>query len=60
MERMTYTIDEAAKIIGLSRTNAYAAARRGEFPTIRLGKRFFVPKPALERWLASAGTTVLQ
>jgi excisionase family DNA binding protein len=55
MERSTYTICETARILGLSRANTYAAARRGELPTVRLGKRFFVPRVALERWLASAG-----
>jgi len=52
--RLTHTVEEAGKLLGLSRNSAYALARTGELPTIRLGKRLLVPKAALERLLASA------
>ena len=35
--RATYTIDEVARILGISRTTAYESVRRGE---IRLSDRF--------------------
>jgi excisionase family DNA binding protein len=54
-ERLTHTVEEAAKLLGLGRNSAYALARSGELPTIRLGKRLLVPKAALERLLASTG-----
>lgn len=54
MDRMTLTVEEAAEILGVSRNSAYALARIGELPTIRLGRRLVVPKAALERLLASA------
>jgi excisionase family DNA binding protein len=54
-ERLTHTVEEAGKLLGLSRNSAYALARTGELPTVRLGKRLLVPKAALERLLASAG-----
>ena len=47
----TITIEQAAKVLGLGRTAAYEAARRGEFPTRRLGRRVVVPVPALLEWL---------
>jgi excisionase family DNA binding protein len=47
----TITVEEAAKKLGISRTLAYAAARRGEIPTIRIGKLLRVPLPALDRLL---------
>lgn len=47
----TITIDQAAQVLGLGRTAAYEAARRGEFPTRRLGRRIIVPVPALLEWL---------
>lgn len=47
----TITIEQAAKVLGLGRTAAYEAARRGEFPTRRLGRRLVVPVPALLEWL---------
>lgn len=47
----TISIEQAAKVLGLGRTAAYEAARRGEFPTRRLGRRLVVPVPALLEWL---------
>lgn len=54
-ERVTVSVEEAAKILGVSRGSAYLAARTGELPTIRIGKRLIVPVAALEKMLASAG-----
>ena len=50
-DKSTVTIDEAAPIIGVSRGSAYAAARSGEIPTLRIGKRLLVPVAALRRLL---------
>jgi len=49
----TLTIEQAAQLLGLGRTAAYEAARRGEFPTRRLGRRLIVPVPALLEWLGA-------
>ena len=47
----TISVEQTAKVLGLGRTAAYDAARRGEFPTRRLGRRLVVPVPALLEWL---------
>jgi excisionase family DNA binding protein len=52
MERLTVTVEEAARLLGIGRNSAYEAVRRGEIPAIRIGKRFVVPKAALERMLS--------
>jgi excisionase family DNA binding protein len=49
--RATITVTDAAKLLGISRTAAYQAARRGELPTRRLGHRLVVPVPWLLSWL---------
>ncbi len=49
--RVTLTIEEAAGLLGLGRSACYEAARRGEIPTRRLGRRVLVPVPALLHWL---------
>ena len=49
----TLTIEQTAALLGLGRTAAYEAARRGEFPTRRLGRRLIVPVPALLDWLGA-------
>lgn len=51
----TCTIDECARLFGIARGSAYAAAKVGELPTIRLGRRLLVPTAALARMLALEG-----
>jgi excisionase family DNA binding protein len=52
---LTWSLEEAAKLLGISRSCAYAYAQDGTLPTIRLGNsRLLVPKTALDRLLASA------
>jgi excisionase family DNA binding protein len=48
----TYTVAEASRILGMGRNQAYEAVERGEIPSIRIGKRWFVLKEALDRILA--------
>jgi excisionase family DNA binding protein len=47
-----YTISEAADLLRVGRNQAYQAAKSGELPCIRLGKRILVPRAALDRILA--------
>jgi excisionase family DNA binding protein len=58
-ERQTLTVEEAARVLGISRSSAYEAVRRGELPTVRIGRRYVVPRVALERLLDQAGRTLL-
>ena len=46
-ERLTLTVDEVAIALGISRSSAYECARRGEIPTVRLGRRLVVPRRAV-------------
>ena len=54
--RLTYTVPEAAELLGVGRSAAYEAARSGQIPTIRIGKRILVPRAALDRLLDSPET----
>jgi excisionase family DNA binding protein len=47
----TMSVPEAGRLLGLSRNAAYAAARRGELPVLRFGKKLRVPVCRLERLL---------
>ena len=53
--RLTITITEASRLLGISRGSGYLAAREGSLPTLRLGRRLVVPLAGLERLLAGAG-----
>ena len=52
-DRITLTVEEVASLLGLGRTAAYEAARRGQIPSRRLGRRVIVPVAALLEWLAA-------
>lgn len=51
MESQTLRIEEAAKLLGIGRTAAYAAIKRGEIPHVKIGGLKLVPKQALEKLL---------
>ena len=42
------TIEEAGQLLRISRQSAYQAARTGELPVIRIGRRILVSRAALE------------
>jgi Helix-turn-helix domain len=52
--RDAFTIEETGKILGLSRPSSYAAAKRGDFPVLWIGRRGIVPRAALEKLLLGA------
>jgi hypothetical protein len=54
-ENLTYDVPEAGAMVGLNRNASYAAAKRGDIPTIRFGKLLKVPKPAWHKKLELAG-----
>lgn len=47
----TMTVDEAARLIKIGRTAAYAGTRTGEIPSIRIGGRVLVLRAPLKRIL---------
>ncbi|MGC2198878.1 MAG: helix-turn-helix domain-containing protein [Stellaceae bacterium] len=50
----TYTVPEAGDLLRIGRNQAYAAAKRGEIPTIKIGRSLRVPKLAFNRLLKAA------
>lgn len=43
----TISLEQAGELLGVSRRTAYRAAARGQIPTIRIGRRWFVPTARL-------------
>jgi len=43
--------DDVAKVLGISRANAYTLMHSKNFPTITIGKRMIVPKEKLLTWI---------
>jgi excisionase family DNA binding protein len=54
--RATYTVAEAAGILGISRTTAYECIQRGEIPARRFGRRVVVLRYELDRLLTDPAT----
>lgn len=53
-DRLTYTVTEAAGLLGVCKNQLYYAIARGEFGdiVIRVGQRILISKAALERRLS--------
>lgn len=56
----TYSVDDLARILGISRNGVYSALRAGNIPHIRIGKRFVIPKAAVDAWFLSVGQQASQ
>ncbi|MGE0731159.1 MAG: helix-turn-helix domain-containing protein [Acidimicrobiia bacterium] len=52
--KRTVTVEEAARLLGISRTTAYDCVHRGEIRSIRLGRRILIPLNVIDELLASA------
>jgi len=57
-ESPVLTVEEAAVILRLSRGTAYEAVRRGDIPTIKIGRRLLVPRARLMAMLAGEAQVV--
>jgi excisionase family DNA binding protein len=52
--RLTLTVEEAAALLGISRTLAYELVARGELPCLRLGRRVVISRHALQQMVDGA------
>ena len=49
LERLTYSVEEASRLLGISRSHAYLLTETGELPCIRLGSRKRIAALAIEQ-----------
>ena len=49
--KITYSIAEASKVLGISKTNTYKYANEGLLPSIKIGSRILIPIQALEEFV---------
>ena len=47
MGKLTVSVEEAGRLIGIGRSSVYEAIRRGELPSLKIGRRILVPRSAL-------------
>ena len=55
-DKLTLSIEEAAKVLGIGRNLCYERVKTGEIPVIKIGRRLLVPKKALEKLLEEPPT----
>lgn len=48
---LVYSVEDAGRLLRLSRATAYAMAKNGSIPTVRFGRSVRVPRKALEALL---------
>ena len=51
MNALSYTIEEASKIIGLGRTRIYAELNSGRLTGVKAGRRTLIPRTSIQKWL---------
>lgn len=51
MEKLVYSITEAAEVLGISKSHAYELVKQNKLPVVELGKRRVIIKESLEQWL---------
>jgi excisionase family DNA binding protein len=60
MEPMTYTVEEVAALMRIARNSAYEGVRSGEIPSIRVGRRYLIPRERFHTWLNSERVSAKQ
>ena len=53
LECRTYTVSEVARILGVSRTQAYRLVQEGLFKSVRIGNAIRISKRSFDEWLDS-------
>ena len=56
-EPLVYTVEQTAELLATGRTSTYEAIRRGEIPSVRIGRSLRVPRHALDNLLNCHGPT---
>lgn len=51
MEKLVYSIQEVADLLGISKSYAYELVRRGVIPTLELGTKRVIPKERFIAWV---------
>lgn len=56
--RRTYSVNEAAEVLGISRSTAYACVKSGEIPSLRFRRRIVIPAHVIEQLISSVDLSV--
>ena len=61
-QKLTYSVEEAAKRIGIGKNAVYALAKAQKIPVIRIGRRFVINAELFDSWFReqSANRAVIE
>lgn len=51
MEKLVYSIQEAAELLGISKAYTYELVRKEIIPTLKLGNKRVIPKEKFNNWV---------
>ena len=60
IQKKTYNVQEAAKVLGISVPKLYQLCQAEGFPAVRLGTRIVIPIDRLDRWLNAQCVTTIK
>lgn len=50
---LTLTVEEVAEILGICKANAYSLCHNENFPSVKVGNRLIIPRPAFVLWMTN-------
>lgn len=51
MDPLLVSVADAARLLGIGKTEMYELVARGEFQRVRIGRRVLIPVQGLEEWV---------
>ena len=51
VEKLVYSVKEVSKALNIGMNKTYELLKNGDIPSVRVGKRFIVPKEGVVMWL---------
>lgn len=57
MNELVYTVKETADVLKIGMNKAYELIEQKQIPAVKVGRKFLIPKQALENWLMSSSSS---
>lgn len=51
LQKLAYSVDEAAQVLGVSRCTVYKLIHRADFPALKVGNRQLISREGLSEWV---------
>lgn len=51
LQKLAYSVDEAAQVLGVSRSTVYNLIHRADFPALKVGNRQLISREGLAEWV---------